>query len=289
MSDTIGDFIDAAWDAHTTDPHGVAARLADAKPLLEREPAQLGAFLMFAEHLLLGHLADPDALEPWLAMAAAHPDAAPALERARLAAHLLRGGELVAGAQPPALQVRALGTATNGLAARGDIAHARRLLAGAAALARAPGAPPDTLKALAACYNNLASALLDGPRAPQSDALMMEAAHASRDTWQDAGTWLNVERAEYLLALCAAALGDGAKARVHAETCLSICAENGADAFERFFGHEALARAQLARGDRAAAQSVLPAMQALLPAIDDASRAHAQSSLDQLQGLVNPA
>jgi hypothetical protein len=289
MTETVGDFLDAAWDAHAGDPAGVAARLPAAMAMLEREPAQAGAFLQFAEHLLLGHLGDPDALEPWLSFAASIPDAAPALERARLAAHLMRGGELLAGAQPAAVQVRALGTAANGFATRGDIAIARRMLDTAASLARAPGAPAEVLRALAAGYNNLATQLLEGRREPEADRLMMDTAHASRDTWQEAGTWLNVERAEYLLALCAAAIGDATQAVGHAEACLSICAAHDADAFERFFGHEALARALLARGDRVAAGARCEAMQTLLPAVADDLRAHAQSSLDQLQRLVNPA
>jgi hypothetical protein len=289
MNDDLQTLLDAAWDAHAADPRGVAARLSAAMPQLEREPAQVAPFLQFAEHLLLGHLGDPDALEPWLALAAPHPEAAPALQRARLAAHLMRGGELEPGAQPPAVQVRAIGTAANGFAARGDIARARRLLDVAATLARAPGAPADALKALAAGYNNLASQLLEGPREPPTDALMMDTARASRDTWREAGTWLNVERGEYLLARCAAAIGDGATAAGHAEACLSICADNDADAFERFFGHEALAHALAARGDRAAAGAQCEAMRTLLPAVADDLRAHAQSSLDKLQRLVNPA
>jgi hypothetical protein len=294
MSETIAEFIDAAWNDHVADPRGVAARLPAARPLLERDPAQVGAFLQLAEHLLLGHLGDADAIRSWLDWAeplvAQHPDAVPALARARLAARLLRGDVPNPGEQPAAMQVRALGTAINGLAARGDIARARRLLDTAATRARAPGAGADALKALAASYNNLASQLLDGARSPQADALMLEAAQASRDTWAEAGTWLNVERGDYGLALCAAAVGDGATSVGHARACLSICAANDADAFERFFGHEALARGLLARGERAAAASELPTMHTLLAAIDDdGNRAYAQSCLDKLQGLVNPA
>lgn len=286
MSEGIADVIDAAWNDHATDSRGVAARLTAARPLLEREPAQVGAFMWLAEHLLLAHLADPDAMEPWIAVAgplvAQQPDAAPALERARLATRLLRGAELKPGEQTPAVQVRALGTLANGLGMRGDGAAARRLLDQAAALARAPGAGPDALKGLAAAYHNVASHLIDGVRDVQLDGLMMDAARGSRDTWREAGTWLNVERGEYQLALCAAAIGDSAQAVAHARACLAICEQNDADAYERFFGHEVLGRALVASGDRAAAREQLAAMHSLLDSIAAADRAYPQSAFDKL-------
>ncbi|HEY0855487.1 MAG TPA: hypothetical protein VGE16_00415, partial [Albitalea sp.] len=170
----------------------------------------------------------------------------------------------------------------NGFVARGDGVRARHLLERAAAIGRAPGAGADALKALAAGYNNLASHLLDAPRDAERDALMMQAAKGSRDTWREAGTWLNVERAEYQLALCAAAIGDGEKAVGHARECLAICEANDADAFERFFAREALGRSLLAAGDPAAARGELAAMCALLGSIDENTRAYPQSSLDKL-------
>lgn len=293
MSQTLADFIDAAWNDHAADPQAVAARLPEARGLIEREPDQVGDFLGLAEHLLLGHLADPDAMEPWLAMAeplvAHRPDAMPALARARLATRLLRGDEPQSAHEAVTLRVRACGTAVNGLAARGEIARARRLLEHAASLARADGGS-DAVKALAAAFNNLASQLLDGARGPDADALMLEAAQASRETWAEVGTWINVERGEYVLALCAAAVGDGARAVGHACACLDLCAANEADAFETCFGQEALARGLLAAGEHDAAAAALQAMRALLPRIEDeGNRAFAQSSLDKLQAVVNPA
>lgn len=287
MSEGIAGFIDAAWNDHAADPRGVAARLAAARPLLEAQTAQVGEFLWLAEHVLLGHLGDADAMQPWLdvtaPLVALHPDAAPAFERARLATRLLNGALPVVGEEPPAVQVRALGSAVNGSIARGDSVRALHLLDHAAAIGRAPGAGAEALKALAAAYNNLASHMLDAPRDGERDALMMQAAQGSRDTWREAGTWLNVERAEYLLALCAAAIGDGENAVGHARECLTICEANDADAFERFFAREALGRSLIAAGDHAAARRELVAMQALLGSIDEDSRGYAQSALDKLE------
>jgi hypothetical protein len=86
----------------------------------------------------------------------------------------------------------------------------------------------ETVKALAAVANNLASQLLDDGRGAEPDALMMEAAELAQRRWHQAGTWKNAERADYLLAVCAAAIGDGARALRHANACLSLCMRSSA-------------------------------------------------------------
>jgi len=291
MSSTpVADLIEQAWNEHTADAAAVAAQLDAARPLLQTEPEQIVPFIQISEHVLLGHLGDVVAMERWCAqltsIAAARPDAQPSLERLRLAMNLMRGGVAPTGLAPP-LAVRAHGTAINGLAAQGDLAHARELLASASSLARNAG-DADSIKALAATFNNLASQLLDGPRDDAADALMLEAARLSRSTWSEVGNWLNLERADYLLALCAAKVGDGPQAVSHARSCLALCDANDADAFERFFAHQALGEALRVRGDRGGVQEALGVMQALIGRIaDEADRAYAQSALDKLQAAAS--
>ncbi|HUG22522.1 hypothetical protein [Piscinibacter sp.] len=284
---TIAEFIDQAWNDHIGDPQGVAARLPQGVALLEQAPDKAGDFAQLAEHVLVAHLGDGDALARCLASlapaAARHSDSEPALVRACLAAALVRGADTPAEPLPRAAAVRAHGSAVCGLASRGDVAAARSLLQSAAALARdAFPDDQDTPKALAACYHNLAAQLEEGPRGAERDALMMESARLSRSTWAEAGTWVNVERADYMLALCAAATGDGAQAVVHARSCLAVCESNGADAFERFFAHEALGRALAASGDASAAGEQLVRMRGLLGDIDESNRAYCQGSIDKL-------
>src|SRR5258706_252637 len=76
------------------------------------------------------------------------------------------------------------------------------------------------------------------PRTAPLDTLMMDAALTSRSAWSKAGTWLTVERADYMLARCAAALGEGVQAVAHALSCLAICEANDAEPVELFFAHE---------------------------------------------------
>ncbi|HEX6364012.1 MAG TPA: hypothetical protein VFZ93_13735, partial [Albitalea sp.] len=165
MATTLGEFIEHAWNQHVDDLAGVAARLDQGLPLLKREPERTGEFVDLVEHVLVAHLGDADTMARWIErlapLALEHPDAAPPLARARLAVGLLRGAPVDASAQPRAVLIRAYGSAANGASAQGDLARARRLLE--AAEAHAEAGDTDSVKALAAVANNLASQLLHGP------------------------------------------------------------------------------------------------------------------------------
>ena len=96
-----------------------------------------------------------------------------------------------------------------------------------AALHATPGNGLDA--AFAAVTNNLASDLLERPLADlaQPDlrtALQLGAEHAQR-FWQRAGTWVNHERAHYLGAMAANALGLGAAGVAHARAGLALLDE----------------------------------------------------------------
>lgn len=275
---SVADFIELAWNEHVSDEAGVASRIEAQAPRLAEAPEQLGAFLGLAQHVLIGHRGDAPAMERCLQSlprVAADEAASAAMGAARLAAALMRDAATPAGAVAAPAAIRAHGNAACGHASRGNAAAARALLDSAAALAREDDAA--ALKALAACHHNLAAQLQEAGSSPATDGLMMHAAAESRRVWSKAGTWINVERADYMLSLCAATIGDTAKAIAHARSCLAICEANDADAFERFFAHEALARA----GEDKPAQ--VQAMGELLARIDDeGNRAYAQSVLDKL-------
>ena len=285
----IDGFIEQAWNDHVTDLPAVVARLDEGLALLAESPSKLNDFLQLAAHLHLEHRGDAQAMQQVLDRSApflaGQPNAQATIDKARLTMALLRGESPDASALPFAARVRAHGDAACGLAARADHAQARRLLQSAAAIARDADAEHRTAtgKALAASYNNVAGALLDGSRSQDADALMLEAATQARNAWAEAGTWLNVQRAEYLLAITHAAAGHGVQAAEHAQTCDAICDANAADAFERFFAQEAMARALIAQGQPDAARQQTTRMQSSLADIgDEGNRAYAASVLAKL-------
>jgi hypothetical protein len=285
----IDAFIEQAWNDHANDLPGVLARLDQGLALLAESPAKVDHFLRLAAHVHLEHRGDADAMQSVLERSAdfiaASPNAQATSDKTRFTMALLRGEPPEPSAIPVAMKVRAHGDAACGLVARADHANARQMLQAAAAIARDADGDQRIAagKGLAASYNNLASALLDGPRSPGADALMLEAAEQARSAWETAGTWLNVERAEYLLAITHAAAGQGAKAAEHAQACADICESNAADAFEHFFAQEAMARALVAQDQPVAARQQTSRMQARLSDIaDEGNRAYAASVLAKL-------
>jgi hypothetical protein len=285
----IDTFIEQAWNDHVSDLPAVVARLDEGFTLLAESPARLNDFLQLAAHVHLEHRGDAQAMQSVLdcseTLIASQPDAQAVVDKARLTMSLLRGESPEASTLPIAVRVRAHGDAACGLAARVEYTQARRLLQAAAAIARDADEEHRTPagKALAASYNNLASVLLDGARSPDADTLMLEAAAQARNAWGVVGTWLNVERAEYLLSITHAAAGQGTAATEHAQACASTCEANAADAFERFFAQEAMTRALIAQGEPVAARQQTARMQALLSDIaDEGNRAYAASVLAKL-------
>lgn len=187
---------------------------------------------------------------------------------------------------PPATRVRALALAADHLHAHDAGAAAARLQQAQALAAALPLAGDDpACRALAVAGNNIAAALEELPqRSAAQRALMLQAAHCGRRWWARAGTWLQVERAEYRLAMSHLAAGDPAAARAHAQACLEGVRANGDAALERFFGLQALALAERALGDAAAQAAAVAAAAAAFAALDEADQGWCRPALQALQG-----
>lgn len=264
---------------HADQPAAAAAALLARAASLPAD-AEGARALHLAEHVALSHLGDATTLATLLAAlrpALAQDSAtAPSVQRLQWSLAQLTGTP--APAMPPDGQRwRALQNVVLALAAQRRWAEATDLLAADEAAARAHGRS-EAGQAYAVSANNVAMELqTSGPAAGQPrdagrDALMLQAANIARRAWGHAGTWRHAERAEYRLALCHAAAGQGATARHHARLCLAGCEAAGAeaDATEHFFAHEALARAHHAAGDAAANAAARAQMAGLLPQIDAA-------------------
>jgi hypothetical protein len=271
----LASFVSRAWDEHARRPREVASALQARAPALSTDSSGADA-IELAEHVWLGHLDDEAGLVSFLqalpATAVAAPETGASVQRARWVLAMLRGEA------PPELADRARWRGMQNLwsvwSAQGQAAKALAMLKteGPAALAHAD---TSARRGLAATCNNLAVELRMGRRGdPALDALMLALADGSRQLWTSAGTWVHVERAEYQLARCLAAIGDGAGALVHARACLKAiddhAGEPQADAFERFFAHEALAWAHRTAGDHVAAAEQRAHMVRLLADISDA-------------------
>lgn len=276
---TLRTWLDDAWNRHDSAPRALADELLALAPTLP-DDADGAEAVRLARHTLLAHLADTAALQHWLGLLPAGAQLDVQKERTAWALTALDSAAAQAASAAPfthpahpaladAVAWGLLGDVAQALIQRGDVPAARRCLL---ALEDTAAAHADTAarRAFAASAHNVALALRTGPREPARDALMIDMADLERRAWARAGGWMEVERADYHLALCHAVLGHGAQAVAHASACLQACEAHAADAVERFFGHECAVHAALAAGDQAAASAHRARMVALLEDVTDA-------------------
>lgn len=246
----LRDWLDAAWDRHDRDARALAHELAQRAADLP-DDAEGAETVRLARHVMLGHLADAAGLRNFLAALRGGPALHAMRERALWALATLEGQTGPELAEDVRLAL--LADVAQAEIELGRLASARARITGQEA--RVATHPDEAVRrAYAITCNNLALALRTGPRGdPARDALMIELAELAHRAWARAGTWLHVERADYQLAMCHAAIGQGAQALRHARACLSRCEAEGADAYECFFAHEALVHAHRAAKDAAGA------------------------------------
>ncbi len=97
-------------------------------------------------------------------------------------------------------------------------------------------------RTLAITGNNLASSLEEKlTRSSEETSLMILAAQTARKFWEIAGSWVEVERAEYRLAKSFLRANNFEQSVVHASESLRICEINKAPPLEFFFIYECFA------------------------------------------------
>jgi hypothetical protein len=298
-SDTAADgarfdaFLSRCWADHADHAAAVAARLLTDTPE-PVSPAQVAALARLVVHLLGEHLGRFDDAHWRLSALAGHRLAtdAVAASELRVAHAALSLACLQPGADAtlsPAERVRALGSAAALCLGRGEVAHSLGLIASARSeLSRMPAAGAAEHRPLAVACNNMAWELQarGSRRGPEETAAMLEIAAASREHWRHAGTWLDVERADYCLAITHLSAGRADDALRHAAQCLATCIAHDAPPYELFFGHEALARVQQARADMPAALHHRHAAQAAFDGLDADTQGGCRGTMDSLLALV---
>ena len=285
-------FVSQSWADHGDDAAGVAARLGTDTPP-PATPAQLEALIRLTTHVLGEHLGAFDDARWRLSALAAHEHASAGVQsalRASLAAiDLADTGRASLAGFSDSETVRAFSSAGAICVGQGRSAAALDFIAAARRrLAQMPAATPADHRPLAANCHNMAWVLHDrgAARSSADTAAMLDLAAASRAHWEKAGTWLEVERGEYDLARMHLAAGQLDTALRHAAQCLAACIAHDAPPYEIFFGHEALARVQHARGDRAALAHHLGAAQDAFGRLADDDQGACRAALDAVLALV---
>jgi len=284
-----------AWADHADHSEEVAQRLRTETPA-PSTPAQLEALVRFVVHLVGEHLGRYDDARRRLAALAIHEKAESGVQSALRVAQATLDLAQTGGAPPLAFTdaevVRAYSAAAALCVGRGHSERALAFIASARErLAALPQATPADHQPLAVACNNMTWELHDrGARRTAADtAAMLDLAAASREHWSHAGTWLEVERADYGLALAHLSAGRAEAALHYAAQCLAACIAHDALPYEHFFGHEALARVQHARGDAAACAHHVAAARDAFGRLDGDDQAACRGALDTLQAFAQAA
>ena len=291
---TFDAFVNRAWDEHVAQPEQVAARLATEAPDWVTEPGRLAPLVRLVHHVQGEHLGrwqeGRRLIAALAALAAAVDDADGHAAATRAAASLdLSAGLADALTQLDAGErIRVAAMAAANLAER-DTPRAMRLFEQALAEA-ATGAWPagdPVHRALAVSGNNLAASLEEKTeRSADERALMIAAATAAREHWALAGGWLEVERAEYRLAMTWLQAGDPVRALAHAQAARAIVEANDAPPMEAFLAWEAIARSAQAAADGSTHQQTVAQARLQFQRMDSADQEAFATTLQALETAV---
>lgn len=252
----LSDLVEQCWAEHGDKPQAVADRFpAVFASILNTKDAL--KFVELVTHIEGGHLGHWDRAAEWLDKVRTHAslEKSEAFERElRIAAAALdiagSGRDPEEGAFDKIDGARVYADAAMHLAERGTRDDAVRRFSTAAQLASSESLDAQTALSLAMASNNLAWNLLE---AASSEAKWfepaVECAQYSLQFWTLAGSWVEVERAHYLVSKTMLAAGKYGMAREHAEACLKLCEQNNASPYELLFAFDVLARAAKACGD----------------------------------------
>ncbi len=191
---------------------------------------------------------------------------------------------------PKADRIRVLAVAASALQAHGNSKRAIQEFRKALALTEADlERDPAVARTLAVSGNNLACALEEKEGRDANDTeLMLLAAKTGRKFWEIAGTWLEVERAEYRLAKAYLAAGDPVAALDHAALCLKSCRDHQAEDLERFYAHECLAACHAKGGDLKNAKAAALAAKSHYDRMNAENQESVRQDLVSLERLLEP-
>lgn len=287
-------WLNQAWDDHGTQAAAVATRISTEALALMRSDEHAAALLRLTHHVYGEHLGRyTEGRQLLFRIATSEPAGATAGTAMRIfdASLALAGGfEDLRGNMSPSDRIRVTAHAAGALTER-DPPRAGSLLREAALEVDTESlvSADPAVRAVAINGNSIATTLSE--KLTRSDAerdLMLAAARIARDFWARAGTWLEIERAEYRLAISWLKAPDLAAARRHARRCLDIVGEHDAPALEWFFGYEALTLVERALGNAPAAARAAAQAKAAFERLDEADKGWCRPSLDKL-GRLAPA
>ena len=284
---TFDDLISSGWRDHDKATAAVADRL-EANASLAATPEQAARYAALVVHTIGQHHRDwsraarvaTQTIERVASDHPSNPGLAPAWASVAAAQHL-------AGDAPAALVSELRSAAAAPADAMGHLVRTRILVAEAllaakrraeatamfeSVLAAWEALPPAAAldRGVAAGASNFTTSLLDlTDRSSHEDTLVARGAQSARTAWGRVGTWVNHERADYLVALAMNALGRHRDAAAAARAGLETIRANGEEAVDEAFLNLTLCAAARGLGDTALGDSALANADALARGFED--------------------
>lgn len=280
----ISELIRDGWTYHDTESERLAAEL-EAANLEDLEGDLLAECIRLSNHTIGEHLADwPRAR--MFAETIRHAKQAESLSAtfcANLAvARFMAGAEieaqhaeiesLLAADDPIVAYLSNKSLLASALAGSRRFVDAGMVIATANRLAFGQEGSSASDRGMAVANNNIANDLLEYDDLDANGTrLMLECAEAARTFWKRCGTWVNEERALYLLVLVNNRVGNHLAGCEFAKTALAVIAENGEEPVDEAFIRLALGSAYSGLGDIASARTQLARADALVKLWSDES------------------
>lgn len=238
-------YLNEAWSAHADNATAVADGFAQGYDLIT-EPAHITQFANLVVHVYGEHLAKFQNGRIAIDQLKAHPllttEIAHDLARFEATLCVAESHEHQIDNFSVSEQIRILSAAMSTNAGLGKTDIAVELFGRISRLsADLPTGDPAN-RSIAVAANTVACTLEE--KSEHSDTekkLMLDAAHCSRKFWAIAGTWLQIQRAEYRLAKSYLKNSDILNSIKHANLCLTLCQENSAAPLDMFYAYEAIA------------------------------------------------
>lgn len=289
---SFNDFLNQAWSDHANQTLEVASRLEVGIKLIEKNE-QIPFLANLITHVMGEHLGQWDQGVYLLEQLGQHPlfesasESANALQRSQASLQIASGQRQTIDELSLSDQIRALAVAASALSEQKNTQKAQMLFQMALEKAQTGISQNDPAnRALAATANNMACSLEEKLNRTQAETdLMILAAQTGRKYWEIAGSWLELERAEYRLSQTYLKAGNLSKALIHAQNCLKISEENNAPALELFFGYEVLALVQKAQKNTRGFASALEQAKLHFEKLSDEDKPWCESSLKKLEYL----
>jgi tetratricopeptide (TPR) repeat protein len=285
---TFEDFIKQAWNDHATQTLDVAQRLRDGIHKIENA-GHIAQWAQLTTHVFGEHMgAWQEGVQLLQSQSQSkHIDEVSnfALLRSIASLEYSSGVRTSLDDFPKSDRIRILSISASALSEQSQIEKARHAFEAALTEADTGLTSEDPAnRALAITGNNLAITFENKKSRSEAETEMMVfSATVGRKYWAIAGTWMEVERAEYRLAMSYLQAERLGEALSHAQACLDIVQKNGNDNIEAFFAYEAIAKVEAARENRAAVANAFRQANLAFDRMEPGDRAWCLPTLEALK------